>query len=156
MAEFRIGVVDVIPIDPGESPDAWRVLTLRRRPGTRCLGSFEIVHGRIEPSERPEEAALRELREETGLEAARLYNVTCQPFYLHSLGVVELAVVFAAFVRAADPVRLGAEHDAHSWLPRTEAISRLSWPRSRQALEMAFDVLASGDAGCLEDVLRIR
>ena len=44
--------------------------------------AWEPVHGHIEPGEEPEDAALRELREETGLAADRLYIVRVQPFYL--------------------------------------------------------------------------
>ena len=97
MTSFRIGVVDVYVIRPYRVE--WLVLALQRSTGTRCPGSWETVHGRIEPDERPEAAAVREVREEAGLEVDRLYSITCQPFYLHTLGVVHMAVVFAAFVR---------------------------------------------------------
>jgi 8-oxo-dGTP pyrophosphatase MutT (NUDIX family) len=156
LTDLRVGVVDVIPVDAGGGPDDWRVLLLRRAAATRCSGSWEVVHGRIEEGERPEDAGIRELKEETGLGPGRLYNVTCQPFYLHSTGVVQLAVVFAALVDPDQAVRLGPEHDAHAWLPREEASRRMSWPRSRQALDIAFGQLRTGNAGCLEDVLRVR
>ena len=91
-----VGVVDVFVVRP--LADGWRVLVVQRGPHTRCPGAWETVHGRIEPGERPEQAAVREVREETGLPVERLYNVTVQPFYLHRPGVVQLAVVFTAFV----------------------------------------------------------
>ena len=62
---------------------------------SRCPTAWETVHGHIESGEEPEDAALREVREESGLEASRLYNVTVQPFYLHRSHTVQLAVVFA-------------------------------------------------------------
>jgi len=37
------------------------------RPHGRNIGSWETVHGTIEPGETPVQASLRELREETGL-----------------------------------------------------------------------------------------
>ena len=43
------------------------VLALRRGPHGRNAGSWETVHGTIEPGETPVQASLRELREETGL-----------------------------------------------------------------------------------------
>jgi type II secretory ATPase GspE/PulE/Tfp pilus assembly ATPase PilB-like protein/8-oxo-dGTP pyrophosphatase MutT (NUDIX family) len=148
----KVATVDVYVIRPLE--DGWRVLTLRRGRGTRCPGSWETVHGRIEAGEKPEDAALREVREETGLSVARLYSISVQPFYLHKLGVVTAAVVFAAFVDA-DAVTLGEEHDGHEWLPVPDASRRFVWPRSRIALAEIESLLSAGDAGPVEDVLRI-
>ena len=153
MAELKVGVVDVFVIDP--TPAGWRVLILRRAEGTRCTGAWEVVHGRIEGDERPEAAAERELREETGLAASRLYNVTCHPFYLHRFGVVQVAVVFAVFADSALPLTLGVEHDAAEWVTLEQALERLVWPRSRASLRDIHALLREGDAGPVEDVLRI-
>jgi 8-oxo-dGTP pyrophosphatase MutT (NUDIX family) len=153
MTELRIGVVDVYVIHP--NPDAWRVLVLRRAQGTRCTGAWEVVHGRINPGEAPEDAAVREVREETAFSIERLYTVTCQPFYLPKQGTVQVAVVFAAFVDAPGEPTLGEEHDHADWLSMDEALARFTWPRSRRALHDIEDLLAGGDAGPAEDVLRV-
>jgi 8-oxo-dGTP pyrophosphatase MutT (NUDIX family) len=152
VTDFVVGVVDVFVFRHGSN--GLRVLVLRRAEGTRCTGAWEVVHGRLEPDERPEDAAVREVREETGLEVERLYNLTCQPFYLHRLSTVQMAVVFVAFVNS-DGIQLGTEHDAGEWLTPDEAMGRLSWPRSISALRDAVQVLHTGDAGPVEDVLRV-
>lgn len=153
MAEIRVGVVDVYVIRPYR--DEWLVLVLQRSAATRCPGSWETVHGRIEAAERPEDAAVREVREEAGLDVDRLYSITCQPFYLHTTGVVQVAVVFAAFVREGLDVRLGPEHQRYEWLPMDAAGSRFTWPREREALHHIAILLGGGDAGPAEDVLRV-
>lgn len=153
MTEVKVGVVDVFVIDP--RPEDWRVLVLRRAAGARCPGAWEVVHGRIENDERPEEAAVRELREECALAPSRLYNVTCHPFYLHRFGVVQVAVVFAAFVDSATAVTTAEEHDRAEWISVDAALERLVWPRSRASLRDIAALLASGDAGPVEDVLRV-
>jgi len=153
MTDIRVGVVDVYVIRPYRAD--WLVLSLQRSRGTRCPGSWETVHGRIEANERPEQAAVREVHEETGLELDRLYNVTCQPFYLHTVGVVQMAVVFAAFVTEDSDVRLGVEHERCEWLSMSAAAARFTWPREREALEHIGILLGSGDAGPAEDVLRV-
>ncbi len=153
MTPINAGVVDVYVIRPYRA--AWRVLVLKRAKDTRCPGSWETVHGHIEPGETPERAAIREVREETALAVDRLYNVTVQPFYLHRLDTVELAVVFAAFVREPGAVTLGTEHDAHEWLPVAMARRRFVWPRARAALDDIVELLKGGDAGTVEDVLRV-
>ena len=150
---LEVGVVDVYVIRP--RPDGWRVLVLQRAPDTRCPGAWEAVHGRIEPGERPEHAAVREVAEETGLPVERLYNVTVQPFYLHRSATVQVAVVFAAFVADPGDVSLGSEHQAHEWLPVSDAAARFAWPKERDALAQIVLLLGSGDAGPMEDVLRV-
>ena len=147
------GVVDVFVIRP--LSDGWRVLAVQRAPGTRCPGAWETIHGRLDAGERPENGAVREVREETGLDVARLYNVTVQPFYLHMFETVQLAVVFAAFVDEPAVVALGDEHASHQWLTMDEAAGRFVWPREREALVHIRQLLAGGDAGPVEDVLRV-
>jgi len=154
MTELRVGVVDVYVVHHTEQGK--RVLVLQRAAhGTRCPLAWETVHGRIEAGERPEQAALREVAEETGLTVERLYNVTTQAFYLHSVGVVQLAVVFCAFVAVPLAPTLGPEHGTFAWLDLATARARMSWPREREALDHIAHLFAAGDAGPLEDVLRV-
>lgn len=154
MTEIRVGVVDVYVLC--QANPEWQLLVLRRGVGTRCTGAWEGVHGRLEVGETPAQAAMRELEEETGLRPSRLYNVGCSPFYLHTMDVVQMAVVFAAVVLNTNNITLGAEHDAYEWLPYEEGMRRIVWPRSRHALRDIRDLLASGDAGPVEDVVRVR
>jgi dihydroneopterin triphosphate diphosphatase len=153
MASINVGTVDVYLI--AARTDGWRVLALQRAKHTRCPSSWETVHGHIEPGEEPEQAAEREVREETGLSIERLYNVTVQPFYLHRTHSVELAVVFAAFVAPASEITLSAEHSRSEWLTPERALDRYVWPREREALREILHLLKTGDAGTVEDVLRV-
>jgi dihydroneopterin triphosphate diphosphatase len=153
MASVNVGTVDVFLVSLADGE--WKVLTLQRSLTTRCPGAWETVHGRIEAGEEPEDAAVREVREETGLVVQRLYNVTVQPFYLHRIHTVELAVVFAAFVDSSAPITLSEEHSAHMWLSAPEALDRFFWPRERASLLEVLHLLRTGDGGAAEDVLRV-
>lgn len=153
MAEVRVGTVDVLVIRPLSG--GWRVLALQRGGGTRCPGAWETVHGHIEPGEEPEDAARREVREETGLAVDRLYNVRVQPFYLHKQHIVHLAVVFAAFVAEPANATTSSEHQAAEWLSVDEALIRFNFPAERESLRTAVELLASGDAGPIDDVMRV-
>jgi len=149
-----VALVDVYVIR-GTGPTL-ECLVLRRAAGGRCPGSWEAVHGHIEPGERPVEAALRELQEETGLTPLRLYNLSrMESFYLHRSDEVALVPVFAAFVSADATVRLGPEHDGSEWLAPDPARRRFAWPREARALEDIVALLGGGDAGAVEDVLRV-
>ena len=138
------------------SGDALEVLALRRGPHGRCPGSWETVHGTIEPGETPVDASLRELREETGLAPDRLYNVSrTEAFYQHKSDVLAMIPVFAAFVPAVAEARVSREHDRAEWLTPPEAARRFSWPRERRALEDVLSILGGGSADLLDDVLRV-
>jgi len=153
MTGFRVAFIDLYPVRSG--PQGLEVLTLRRAPAMRCAGAWEAVHGSIESGERPVAAALRELREETGLAPERLYNLSrVETFYRHRSDEIALIPVFAAIV-GDTPVVLSREHDAFEWLPIAMAGARLAWPRERRALEDITVLLQGGDSGALEDVLRI-
>jgi dATP pyrophosphohydrolase len=154
MASVNVGTIEVhvVSYDHGD----WKILALQRSLTTRCPGSWEVVHGRIETGEQPEEAALREVKEETGLVAERLYNVTVTPFYLHRTHVVELSIVFAAFVDHTAAITLDAEHARYEWLSADAAATRLFWPAERANLRQVLHLFSSGDGGVADDVLRIR
>jgi dATP pyrophosphohydrolase len=154
VTSVQISFIDAYLLRPGAA--GLEVLVLRRAPGGRSPGSWETVHGHIEPGETPVQAALRELREETGLEPARLYNVSrVEAFYRHQGNEVVLIPVFAGVVDASAGVRPSAEHDRAEWLEAGRAAARFSWPRERRALDDVLSILGSGNAGLLEDVLRV-
>jgi dATP pyrophosphohydrolase len=153
VTEVKAGIVDVYVVRIVGK--AWRVLALRRAPGARRPGSWEAVHGRIDPGEAPPPAARRELREETGLVPERLYSVTVNPFYILETDTVQLAIAFVAFV-ASDEVVIGEEHDAYEWLTVAQAAKRFTWPRAGDALAHIRKLFPDGHAGPVEDVLRVR
>jgi 8-oxo-dGTP pyrophosphatase MutT (NUDIX family) len=147
------GVVEVYVIR--HNGGDWRVLALQRADDTKRPGSWETVYGKIDSGERPEDAAERELQEETGLDARALYNVTVNSFYLHAKHTIQMCIVFAAFVDDDAEVELGEEHQRSEWLSVDDACERYTWPREAHSLRDAQRLLASGDAGPAEDVLRI-
>lgn len=158
MATVTAGTVDVYVIRPAAGradASGWHLLALERAPDTRCPGSWETVHGHIEAGEEPEDAARRELAEEAGLVAERLYCVTVNPFYILRTHQVELAVVFAAFVSPSAEARLGAEHQRAEWLTVDRARERFIWPHERRIVGDIVQLLGTGDAGPVEDVLRV-
>jgi len=147
------GVVEVYVIRPNSGD--WRILALQRAADAIRPRSWETVYGKIDSGERPEQAAVRELREEAGLEPAALYNLTVNSFYLHADQTVQMAIVFVAFVDDSADVTLGEEHQEFEWLSLDDACGRFTWPRAAQALRDARHLFQKGDAGPVEDVLRV-
>ena len=153
-APLRVGYIDLLVLrGAGEQLE---VLCLRRGPNGRSPGSWEAVHGHIDPGEKPVAAVLRELLEETGLKPESLYSLSrAEAFYRHSENEVVLIPVFAAFVPRNAKVKLSDEHDEHQWLRSQAARVRMSWPRILREIGYAIRLVGLGNAGALEDVLRI-
>lgn len=147
------GVIEVFVIK--HNGGDWRVLVLQRAADGKRPGSWETVYGKIDAREKPEKAALRELGEETGLAVESLYNVTVSNFYLHATQTIQMCITFAAFVADDALIELSDEHQKFEWLTLDGACDRFTWPREAHALRDAHHLLSRGDAGPVEDVLRI-
>jgi 8-oxo-dGTP pyrophosphatase MutT (NUDIX family) len=150
--------VDKVMVGPGKPKAAVgpEVLVLRRATGLRSPGTWESVHGHIVAGETPVAAALRELKEETGLEPSRFFNLSrVESLYLHRRDLVALIPSFCAIVPPDAIVTTSEEHDRSEWVSPDEATRRFFWPREKRALADALQLFGTGDAGGAEDVLRI-
>src|SRR3954466_1266378 len=154
MTKISPGVVEVFAIR--HNGGDWRVLLLQRAPDGKRPGSWETVYGKIDPREKPELAAARELLEETGVRPRALYNVTVTSFYLHTSQTIQMCMTFAAFVSDDAEIILSEEHQRFEWVSVDEACSRFTWPREAHSLRDAQHLLRAGNAGPVEDVLRIK
>lgn len=102
-----------------------------------------MVGGKIEPGETAWQAAVRELREETGRTPRHLWALpSANIFYEWEQDRVNIAPAFAAELDA-DPV-LDREHDAFAWLPVEEAAQRLAWPEQQRLIRLAERLLQEG------------
>ena len=153
MTKITPGVIELFVIK--HNGGDWRVLVLQRAADGKRPSSWETVYGKIDAREKPEKAAVRELREETGLTPESLYNVTVSSFYLHQSNTIQVCITFAAFVAEDANVELSEEHQRFEWLTLDDACARFTWPREAHALRDARHLLRTGDAGPVEDVLRI-
>jgi len=95
-------------------------------------GYWHPIAGSVEQGEEFRAAALRELREETGLDAREL-QLLGEFAYVRESWEDEpgLRVHVEAFLVDVEPgwePELNEEHDEYLWLPREEAVELLFWP----------------------------
>jgi 8-oxo-dGTP pyrophosphatase MutT (NUDIX family) len=103
-------------------------------------GTWQAVHGMIEPGETAVAAARREMTEETGLEPARFLKTDyVESFYSEHTDAIHLVPAFAGFVEDTG-VTLSVEHTKYEWCSHDDARSRLVWPSQRDAV----GVIAAG------------
>lgn len=93
--------------------DGGRLLAARRSAPADLAGRWELPGGKVEPGERPEDALVRELREELGIEAEAVERVPGQ-WPLRAPYVLQ---VWTARLRPGSPApRPLQDHDELRWL----------------------------------------
>ncbi|AKN69210.1 DNA mismatch repair protein MutT [Streptomyces sp. PBH53] len=103
----RIVVVGAALLDDG------RLLAARRSAPADLAGRWELPGGKVEAGEQPEDALVRELREELGIDAEPVGRVPGE-WPLRSLYVLQ---VWTARLRPGSPApRPLQDHDALRWL----------------------------------------
>lgn len=111
-------------------------LCLRRSPRERLPGVWQPVTGSVRPSERFLEAAVREVREETGLAPLRWWALeTVSVYYDAGRDAVRLLPMFAAEAAPAARVVRSREHDDHAWISRRAFAARVLWGMQRRGLD---------------------
>ena len=105
-------------------------------------GTWQLISGGIERNETAWQTAIREVREESGLEARELYRLsTLTQFYRPDRDAICIAPMFAAFVDADADVVINPEHSQLAWVPIESAELRLMWPGDKTALAEVRSVI---------------
>lgn len=119
------------------------LLVMRRAP--ERLGYWSLVSGGVEPEETPQEAAQRELFEESGLAAevrrlpvALSYSLLDDPPAIrarYAPGIERVTVhAFVADAEHGWEPTLDAEHDVYRWCDLEQAVALMAYETTRDAL----------------------
>lgn len=135
MPKFRQDMVGTWVLRQTSTPHTYHHLQLRRAPADHLGGTWSFCRGGIDPAEPTIAAALRELREETGLTPVAFFSLgVVEQFYSYHMDAICQIPFFVAIVPPTAAVTLNDEHDTHRWLTDTEIEQHLVWSSEYQLL----------------------
>tara|TARA_B100000700_G_C14940672_1_gene806595 strand:- start:122 stop:589 length:468 start_codon:yes stop_codon:yes gene_type:complete len=141
MSNTKVRVIDCHIVYYNNKKNDWEFLLLRRSMNTIYPGTWQGVTGKIENSETPYKTALRELEEETGLKAYRLFTVDkVNMFYDAKKDTMNLIPVFGAIVKSNDII-LSKEHTQYKWCDLNETIKLITWDQQKKGVQIFYDML---------------
>jgi len=146
--KMRFDSIACYVVRPAADGRSHELLQLRRAEGQYMGGAWSTVRGLVEKGETAFAAALRELREETGLIPSDFYQLdTVDVFYLAVDDTIWHSPGFCAIVSRDAQVALNDEHDAFRWIERWRIDEEFLWPGERaQLAELRREILDNGPA----------
>lgn len=126
-AKFLVGVSVLLE-------HAGKVLLLHRA-GSKDhgAGEWEPISGRMEQGETAEQAAVREVKEETGLDAKIIMPFDTF-FFVRKPSNEELVGITFCAKAFSDAVTLSEEHDQYKWVPKAELTQQTASAPVKNAL----------------------
>ena len=143
MTKILVRVIDAYVFC--QTDEGLRFLLLKRAKNKMYEHLWQGVAGKIECDEKAWEAAIRELKEETGFRPLRMFVADhVSRFYETHGDRVNLVPVFGIEVDDAN-VTLSKEHCEFRWVDFDTAYSTLVWSGQKDGISAVFNMLNSDD-----------
>lgn len=115
-------------------------LLLKRSPDQYYPNLWQMVTGKIKYNETAYDAALREIKEETGLKPEKFWVApTVNSFYSAEKDYICLIPVFAARIPEKGEIKLSDEHTEYQWVNPVDAKKLLAWDGQRKSIDVIVD-----------------
>ena len=143
MAKVKIRVIDAYIYR--KTKDGIKYLILKRAKTKMYEHLWQGVAGKIEKGEQSWQAAIRELKEETGLDPLKIFVADhVSKFYETHGDRVNLVPVFGVEV-SSDVVLLSSEHSDFKWVDYDSACSYLVWEGQKKGITVVNEMIISND-----------
>ena len=141
MSQIKVRVIDCHIAYYDNKKKDWIFLLLKRSNNKMFSGIWQGVTGKISDNELPYKTALRELKEETGLTAEKMWTLDkVNTFYDAQNNTMNLIPVFGVKVNSLKIV-LSNEHSEYKWCNINETIKLLAWEQQKKGIEIFYEML---------------
>lgn len=135
--------------------DETEYLLLKRNHTEKYPGIWSVAGGKVNENEKAFEAAIREMKEETGLVPLKLFVTECvNTFYEHQTDMVQIVPVFLAEAGSGEVV-LSEEHSGYEWMTFGKAFETLHWNSWKENLNFINMVLNGEGSGKMLQEIRL-
>lgn len=135
-------VIDVYPYRLINSEPEF--LLFRRAKGKIYQNQWRMIGGKVKENETSWQAALRELKEETGLVPQKFWTLPdVNSFYEHKTDQILLIPAFAAQFGGEQIPVLDDEHTDYKWVNAEKAKSFIPWPEQIRLIKLAHNIITS-------------
>lgn len=119
-------------------------LLLRRSKQVRYAGQWRMVGGKVKSGETAWQAALRELKEETGNQPEMFWAVpSINHFYDPGSDKIALIPAFAARLKSDCTMILDDEHSEYQWIEAKKADHFIHWPEQLRLIKLIQTIITS-------------
>ena len=143
MNQVKVRVVDCYIYR--KAVDGLLFLLLKRNLNKIYEHLWQGVAGKIEEGETSSEAAIRELKEETGLDPVNMFVADhVSKFYEVHGDRINLVPVFGIEVDS-EIINLSEEHISYKWVDINQALNTLVWNGQKKGIQTVHDMVINND-----------
>ena len=143
MASVTVRVVDCYVYR--QTDDGLKFLLMKRNLNKIYEHLWQGVAGKIEAGETAWQAAVRELKEETGLTPIRMFIADhVSTFYEENGDLINLVPVFGIETETKR-ITLSSEHSEYKWMDFEDAERTLAWNGQKKGIRTVYEMLISND-----------
>ncbi len=143
MENIKVRVVDCYVYR--QTDKGLKFLILKRNEKKLYEHLWQGVAGKIEKDEEAWETAIRELKEETGLDPVKMFVADhISQFYEKHGDRVNLVPVFGIEVDSKNVI-LSDEHIEYKWVDFKEALDTLVWNGQKKGIQTVYNMVSNND-----------
>ncbi|MBD02021.1 MAG: hypothetical protein CMG45_03090 [Candidatus Marinimicrobia bacterium] len=143
MANIKVRVVDCYVYQ--QTDKGLKFLILKRNEKKLYEHLWQGVAGKIEKDEEAWQTAIRELKEETGLDPVKMFVADhVSQFYEKHGDRVNLVPVFGIEVDSKNVI-LSDEHIEYKWVDFKEAFDTLVWNGQKKGIQTVYNMVSNND-----------